>query len=1353
LEPNHQLVTLTTPQTKLEEITLNAQQDLSNFAQGDNLDSVLETAFATPQAPLLAHSLRTGEFLDRLDLEIRPADELEGALGAYASANDTVYLARSLLREGTVEQATDVLLEEVGHAIDDVLNETDTPGDEGAIFASLVQGNDLSSSQLAQRRAENDRAALTIEGETVQVEQATLTVDDDGGGDFTTITDAIAAASAGDTIVVTGGADNIQNETAITVDKAVTIQGDGNATVKGDSSEDVFEIDDGDNSNDISVTIDGLTITGESVSFGTGTGIVNNENLTINESTISDNEESGISNDENLTIRGSTISDNEESGISNGNDGNLTIRGSTISGNFENFRGAGISNSGTVNIRNSNISDNSAFYSGFGVEVAEGGGISNYEGGTLTISNSTVSDNGADSGGGIKNDAGGVVVVSNSTISTNSSDFGAGGINNSGTVSFRNSSLSGNLTDDDGGGIWNNGSSIVSLKNSTLSGNSAGQDGGGIYSEGRLELNNSIIANSVSGGDVKGKGDIFSNGINLVEDGSVNSALTLDPKLSPLQDNGGPTLTQAPASDSPAINLGDNAVIPSDAFDLDNDGNRNEPVPFDQRGNGFSRIIDGEVDLGAVEFQDNPPANPITVPGQQPTLTVDTAVDENDFDLSAGDISLREALAFVEPGGTIDFDPDLAGETIVLNSRLTVDKSLTVQGLGNEQLTIDGNGQNSVFWINDGNENQLAEVAIEGLKIANGTAKFGGGIFNQENLSLNNTTISGNSAVEEGGGIYSNGTVSVNNTSLSNNSAFGEDFSSGGGIENANGTLNISNSVVSSNASEFGGGIDNNGTLSINNSTLSDNSASNSGGGINSGFGQLTLSNSTVSGNFADFQGGGLDTNDEEATIIKSSIADNSADNRGGGIINDDGNIKILNSTISGNATLSSSDGGGFYNYDFSTATVINTAISGNFASDDGGGIYNVGTLNLSNSTISGNFSDDRGGGIFNWFGEEVTLTNSIISGNEASSSGNEIYNYSSTITADANNLFGDSSQSNREAFTHFSPGSNDINATSDGINTPLGNILAVNNGDPVLQDNGGPTKTIAVAADSPALNAGDNNEIPADVADLDGDGNTSEDVPFDQRGQGFDRIINNTVDIGAVEVQQATQVQQDDLILRRGNQYLVDSDLDGGIADSVFSFGTSNEDQYLVGDLSGDGQDDLILRRGNQYLVDSDLDGGIADSVFSFGTSNEDQYLVGDLSGDGQDDLILRRGNQYLVDSDLDGGIADSVFSFGTSNEDQYLVGDLSGDGQDDLILRRGNQYFVDSDLDGGAADSVFSFGTSNADQYLVADLSGDGRDDLITRQGNTFSVDSDLDGTTNNTYSFGTSNEDQYLIGDLIV
>ena len=72
--------------------------------------------------------------------------------------------------------------------------------------------------------------------------------------------------------------------------------------------------------------------------------------------------------------------------------------------------------------------------------------------------------------------------------------------------------------------------------------------------------------------------------------------------------------------------------------------------------------------------------------------------NENDDDLSLTDISLREAILYSNSGDTISFDDSLRDETIVLTlGELASDKSLTIQGFADSELTIDGNNNNSVI--------------------------------------------------------------------------------------------------------------------------------------------------------------------------------------------------------------------------------------------------------------------------------------------------------------------------------------------------------------------------------------------------------------------------------------------------------------------------------------------------------------------------------------------------------------------------------------------------------------------------------------------------------------------------------
>lgn len=210
-----------------------------------------------------------------------------------------------------------------------------------------------------------------------------------------------------------------------------------------------------------------------------------------------------------------------------------------------------------------------------------------------------------------------------------------------------------------------------------------------------------------------------------------SSASPIDPLLGTLQNNGGSTETQALESGSPAINQGSNP----------------DNLTTDQRGE--DRVQGVAVDIGAYESD-------LTLFFD--TLVVDNLSDENDGDLSDGDVSLREALESIADGGTITFSNSLLNETIALSEgELVIDRSVTINGLGADQLTIDANQQSRVFNIDDGDNDVDATVEISGLTISGGSVTEsddpgrGGGIYTRETLFLTNSTLSGNSATSGGG--------------------------------------------------------------------------------------------------------------------------------------------------------------------------------------------------------------------------------------------------------------------------------------------------------------------------------------------------------------------------------------------------------------------------------------------------------------------------------------------------------------------------------------------------------------------------------------------------------------------------
>lgn len=157
-------------------------------------------------------------------------------------------------------------------------------------------------------------------------------------------------------------------------------------------------------------------------------------------------------------------------------------------------------------------------------------------------------------------------------------------------------------------------------------------------------------------------------------------------------------------------------------------------------------------------------------------------------------------------------------------------------------------------------------------------------------------------------------------------------------------------------------------------------------------------------------QGGGI-FNAGALTLINSTISGNVATNEGGGIFSSDtGTLTVTNSTIVDNAA---SDGGGIRSGGAAEVTITNSTISGNAATSDGGGIWNngSGTVTITNSTISGNAAGNEGGGLWKSGTGTVTITNSTIS-NNAAPNGGGLWTGTGALTVTQSTLSGNSAQS-----------------------------------------------------------------------------------------------------------------------------------------------------------------------------------------------------------------------------------------------------------------------------------------------------------------------------------------------------
>jgi len=988
-------------------------------------------------------------------------------------------------------------------------------------------------------------------------------------------------------------------------------------TVSGGGLSRVFQVDAG-----VSASISGLTISGGKIlGSGGGGGLYDGRGstTTLTNCTVSGNSAGvggGLANvGGTTTLTNCTVSSNSAGfggGVLTTSFSAFSVGGTTVltncsvSDNSASLSGGGVCISGvstfgfksysTTTLTNCTVSGNSASGSfGFGY----GGGLFTDSLGTTTLTAVTVSGNSAFvGGGGLFND--GTTTLTNCAISGDSASFNGGGVLNSfGTATLTDCTLSGNSAGNNGGGLSNYGTSTLTsctvssnsaslkggglanhgtatLTDCTVSGNSTGSygSGGGLFNNGgTTTLANTIVAVNTADTGPDASGSFTSRGNNLVgeTDGSsgwVSSDLTgtiahpLNPLLEPLGNYGGPTQTIALYVSSPAIDAGNNALIPAG-------------ITTDQRSQ--PRIFNGKVDIGAYESQ----------VAFLPSFVVNTTADDvNYFD---GKTSLREAIAFANrfPGGrVITFDP------VVFASAQTI--SLTYGQLdlsntgGTETITgpkaglaVSGGGTSTAFQVDSG-----VTAALGGLTISGGsTTGNGGGLYNDEGTTtLTNVTISGNSAVY-GGGLYDRhgGTTTLTNCTLSGNSAV-----IGGGLANLGGTTTLANCIVSGNSAGYeGGGLENSGgaTTMLTDCTVSGNSAVLGGGLFNSGGASLTVEHSNfganvaqsfgfggalfnrghidlldsgftgnsagsaggavanssggsgsvtgcnVSGNRAGGIGGGISVIGGALTIADTSIDDNNSGGQGGGLVVV-GLGTLTKCTVSGNSAVV---GGGLANYGttmltnctvsgnfayigggvdngYGTTTLTNCTVSGNSAtSGDGGGLSDLfGTATLTNCTVNGNSASGSGGGLYAASLATTGLINCTVSGNSAAVNGGGFYNVSGTVTL-GNTIVAKNTASTGgpDALGTFASEGNNLIGKTDGSLGWVGSDLTGTIAQPLdpllapLGNYGGPTQTTALLPGSPAIDAGNNALIPAGVT-------------TDQRG--LARIVNGVVDIGAFQ-------------------------------------------------------------------------------------------------------------------------------------------------------------------------------------------------------------------------------------------
>ena len=755
-----------------------------------------------------------------------------------------------------------------------------------------------------------------------------------------------------------------------------------------------------------------------------------------------------------------------------------------------------------LHVRNSVISGNSAGYAG--------GGIYMYYHGSLVVENSTVSGNTAAAtspylygGGGIHfwGDASAspppgfvpnALVIRNSTIANNSITGSGGGINLAGfsdTLRVENSTITGNTATGFGGGIrLGSGGGTIVVSNSVVAGNT-NANAPDIRSTGTVTADHSAIG-STAGFTLTGE----------------NNVIGQDPLLGPLQDNGGPTPTTLPQAGSPLIDAGP----PSTG------------VLFDQRGFGFLRTYGPAPDIGAVEVQpaglpfgvaDLPPvtaeggtAYTFTVTYHDLSGTAATGLDvstliDNDaavrvtgpsgFDVPAAYVSIDAATdgtprtvtyEFTPPGGA--WDPADSG-AYQFNVRADAVED------------VEGNA------VPAGRLGTLT-VSIPRTLVVTTAADAGAGSL-REAIGLANETPAADRIVFDTAGAFATPQTILLAAALPEIAFDGGPLTiAGPGTDRLTVDGNDAVRVLSSAAPD----------LSLSGFTIARGATPDEGGGLRTS-GVTTLDGMVIRDSHAEWNGGGVWRADDAFLAVRNTtVSGNSCPRFGAGIFSGyGGGLVVENSTVSGNTVVNGGQWAGYYGaagilvagtpsstpppgFPAGAVVVRNSTVANNSTDGSAGGIGLVhffGTLYVENSTVSGNVSEAfgphpigfyyGGGGIRALGGDvRVVITNSVVAGN-VNPDDPDLSLDRGWVDA-FNSAFGD-------------PG---------GWASPDdGNLIGEDYRLGPLQDNGGPTFTMAPQAGSPLIDAGDNVRVPAGLT-------------VDQRG--LARVDGPAVDIGAVETQ-----------------------------------------------------------------------------------------------------------------------------------------------------------------------------------------------------------------------------------------
>jgi predicted outer membrane repeat protein len=453
-----------------------------------------------------------------------------------------------------------------------------------------------------------------------------------------------------------------------------------------------------------------------------------------------------------------------------------------------------------------------------------------------------IGDSPDNQGGGIYND-GSVLTLTGVTLSNNSANLGGGMFTRNSSPVITDVVFDGNSAIGIGGGVYNlNGS--PSSTNVIFNNNSADNVGGGIYNE----QGNAIFT------------DVYFTGNNAGTGGGMynwNSSPELNDVVFEGNSAGGGGGIYSAFNSSPALT---NVLIRNNTANSDGGGMYN---------------FGGSPDFNIVIFDGNSARSGGGIYNSNSTPTFNV-------------VDFINNTANINGGGMYN-----SGSSPTFTSVMFTDNA--AQNFGG------------------GIYNTEANPAISSVRFEDNSASSGGGMYNDNsNPTLLEVIFTNNTVVVNGGGMYTTGNPILTDVEFSVNSGRALYSPLGspsllnvhfidnpeGGMYSSDGSPTLENIIFQGNTADNGGGLLlNNSDAVLRNVRFIENQASGNGGGMHTTGSNPALTNVLLNGNSAT-RGGGLYNTESSVTIINGTINDNETTILGGGIYNDNNIALTLTNSI-----------------------------------------------------------------------------------------------------------------------------------------------------------------------------------------------------------------------------------------------------------------------------------------------------------------------------------------------------------------------------------------------------------------------------------------------------------------------